>query len=165
MRFFILPKPARKFYCSLKFIELWRCVCDHLSHKKIKVINFCWYIQDLISSACSWFTSFLWMNFSGLLLCTFILSVQHHRTSMRREELQDKDSEDECWVKEGLWGDASHCAWPGQLLCTLGGWIQEDLALDKLLPSSILPVLSHRIALESNGSLQLLTTEGEAQLG
>lgn len=41
MRFFILPKSAGKFYYSLKFIEVWICVCDQLSHKKIKVINFC----------------------------------------------------------------------------------------------------------------------------
>jgi len=40
-------------------VYMQKRVCEHLSHKKIKVKCFCSYIQELISSACAWFTEFL----------------------------------------------------------------------------------------------------------
>lgn len=119
MRVFILLKSSRKCYCSLKFIEVWICMCDHLSHKKIKVINFCWYIQDLISSACSWFTSFLWMNFSELLLCSSLCQFNLTGQVWGEGKCQERIQQTSVGWRKG-WGDASNSAWAVQHLCTPG---------------------------------------------
>lgn len=142
MRVFILLKSSRKCYCSLKFIEVWICMCDHLSHKKIKVRNFCWYIQGLISSACWWFTSFLWMNFSELLLCSSL--CQFNLTGQVWAERKCKDSADKCWVKEGLrWCFKLCLSSPAPLHCR--EWIQGDLKdcpwISSFLPACATPHL------------------------
>lgn len=148
MRVFILLKSSRKCYCSLKFIEVWICMCYHLSHKKIKVRNFCWYIQGLISSACWWFTSFLWMNFSELLLCSSLCQFNPHRTGVGREEVQGFSRQ---VLGEGraevmlqtLPEQPSTSALQGM---NPGG--SEGLSLDQLLPSSLCyptSVLAHSI--------------------